>query len=96
MYIIKVLKRKDAASVIVAIWLALALNQLTTMPVYKLAGKISGMGDSKYNSMYSYSGAGWRSEYLEPVVVFVLGLLILEVLIRVFVTVHPMVVRKRK
>ena len=96
MYIIKVLKRKDASSIVVAIWLALSLNQITSLPVFRLADFISGIGAINYNGMYGGGPAGWRTEYLNPVVSFVLQVIVLEILIRIFVSVRPMFVRKRK
>ncbi len=95
MYVIKVLKRKDAASVVIAIWLAMQLMQLTTTPTSRLIGKITGLGDSGYQSYGGYGG-GWRNEYLYPFVSFVVQLIALEILIRVFTFVHPLVVRKKK
>lgn len=95
MYIIKVLKRRDAASVIIAIWIALSLNMLVSLPTYRLANWVAGIGTSNYNGMYGPS-QGWRNEYLNPVVSFVLQIIVLEILIRLFVWVHPMFVRKRK
>ena len=84
MYIIKVLKRKDASSVVVAIWLALSLNQITTLPVFRLADLISGIGASNYSGMYGGGATGWRTEYFNPIVSFVLQIVVLEILIRLF------------
>jgi hypothetical protein len=94
MYIVKVLKRKDAASVVLAIWLAMGLMQLTSMPVFRLANKISGIGSSNYNNFGGYGG--WRNEYLNPFVTFALQVILLEILIRLFVWAHPLFVRKKK
>lgn len=96
MYIIKILKRKDAASVIVAIWIALSLNMLVSLPTYRLANWVAGIGDKNFNSMYGGGSPGWRNEYLNPVVSFILQIIVLEILIRLFVWVHPMLVRKSK
>ena len=96
MYITKVLKRKDASSVIVAIWLAILLQQALYLPTFRLADKISGIGDSNYQAMYGSPGQGWRNEYLNPIVTVILSVVILEISIRLFVLIHPLFVRKSK
>ena len=96
MYIVKVMKRKDAASVLVAVVLAMILQQLLFMPTMRLTTLISGIGDPNYNSMYGGGGPGWRNEYVNPVVSFVVQVLVLEILIRLFVLIHPLLVRKKK
>lgn len=96
MYIIKVLKRKDAASIIVAISIALTLNGLVIMPSFRLANWVSGIGDKNFNSMYGGGSPGWRNEYLNPLASFLIQIIVLEILIRLFVWVHPMFVRKKK
>jgi len=95
MYIVKVLKRKDAASVIVAICVAMSLTQLTTIPVFRLANWLSGLGDPNFQGYYGNS-ANWRNDYLSPAISVVLQLVVLEILVRLFVWVHPLFVRKKK
>lgn len=95
MYIIKLLKRKDASSVIVAIYIAMALGTWLPSTVGKLSGWISGVSDGQYYS-YSIPGAGWQTAYLQPAVFFLLQLIALELLLRLIVWVHPMLVRKNK
>ncbi len=96
MYIIKVLKRKDAASIIVAIWIAMSLNQIIFLPTLRLSNWVTGLGDKNYSNMYGGVNGGWRNEFLNPVVSFVVQILLLEILIRLFVIVHPWFVRKKK
>jgi hypothetical protein len=93
MYIVKVLKRKDAASVTVAIYLAMALIQSLYMPVYQLSDKLSRIGVEQGDN---WQGAGWRSAYLGPFIQLILLVVVLEILIRLFVWAHPLFVRKRK
>lgn len=96
MYIIKVLKRKDAASVILAIWTAMQLMQLTAVPTSRLVGKLTGIGDSSFQYYGGYGVSSWRNEYLSPFISFIVQVVALEVLIRVFVWLHPYLVRKSK
>lgn len=93
MHIVKVLKRKDAASVIVAIYIAMALAQSLYMPVYQASDKLSRIGAPRTDG---WQGADWRTTYLSPFISLVLQFLILEILIRLFVMIHPLFVRKRK
>jgi len=82
---IKVLKRKDASSVVVAVVIALILSQLLPILAADLSGTLSGAADGQYVS-YAYPGAGWQEQYLQPVLSAVLQLLILEVLLWVWTT----------
>ena len=95
MYITKVLKRKDAASLIVAIWIATATIQALYLPIYQLSDKLSRIGDHSNNNNYG-PALGWRSTYLSPVIVMVLNLVVIEVLLRLIIWVRPLFVRKRK
>lgn len=98
MYIIKVMKRKDASSIVVAIWLAMSLMQLTSIPTYRLSNWISGWGAHDWSGLYGSGapGADWRNEYLNPFVSFLIQVIALEILIRLFVFIHPLFVRKKK
>jgi len=98
MYIVKVMKRKDAASVVIAIWLAMALMQLTSIPTIRLSNWLTGLGANNWQGPYGGGGPSydWRSEYLSPVVSFLVQVVVLEILIRLFVWVHPMFVSKKK
>ncbi len=95
MYIIKVLKRRDASSVIVAVFIAFALTTWLPSLLGRLSGWISGISDGQYYS-YSMPGADWQTTYLQPTVFFLLQLLALEVLLRLVVWIHPIFVRKSK
>ncbi len=94
MYIVKVMKRKDASSVVVAIFLAMALGTWLPSLAGKLSGWISGVSDGQYYS-YSIPGAGWQVAYLQPAVFFILQVMVLELLLRVCVLVRPIFVRKK-
>ena len=94
MHIVKLLKRRDAASLIVAIYLAQALHQLVMMQSYSLGTRLAYVGSNDTQNMFG--GGGWRNEYLSPIISFVIQIVFLEVIIRLFVWVHPMLVSKRK
>jgi len=96
MYIVKVMKRRDAASIVVAIWLAMSLIQLTSLPTFQLTNWLTGLGAHNWNGNFGGPGPDWRSAYLGPFVTFLVQVVALEILIRLFVWVHPMFVRKRK
>ncbi|HEY5550227.1 MAG TPA: hypothetical protein VIK37_03475 [Candidatus Saccharimonadales bacterium] len=73
---IKVLKRKDASSVVVAVVVGLIIAQLLPALVGRLASVLSGV---------NVAPAGdWQEQYLVPVVNAVLQLLLLEVLLWVW------------
>lgn len=92
MMIIKILKRKDAASVIVAVVLAMIIVSFLPVVTGKLAGQISGLKEGQYLS-YSTNG-GWKAEYLDPVVWAALQIILLEILCWVYVFAHKLVARR--
>lgn len=83
MLIIKVLKRKDGSSVVVAVVLALLLLTLLSAwsmeATYKLTNE-AGM----YGGPASFSG-GWKNTYLYPAISTAVQLVILELLLWVWV-----------
>lgn len=90
MGIIKVLKRKDAASVILAVVIGLVVLQLVSGLTAKMAGQISGLNDGQYAR-----AEGWHGDYLLPVVSAALQLVALEVLVWLYVGVHTLVGKKK-
>lgn len=95
MVLIKVLKRRDASSVVVAILLAMILEQ----PLVSVTGRLaSWISDLHSNQGYGFGGfgGGWKQEYLFPIVWALVQIIILEVLgwIYVFVTM-PMKKRRK-
>lgn len=78
MLLVKVLKRKDASSVLVAVLLAMIISQAITSATGYWASRISGMGGE--GNIYGPSGGDWKSMYLFPVVWAVLQILVLEIL----------------
>ena len=77
MILVKILKRKDASSVLVAILLAMVIQQ----PLYMMTGKpasiISGLSGNQFGFGY---GPGWQSQYLYPVVWALVQIAALEIL----------------
>lgn len=80
----KVLRRGDAASVVVAVVLGMALAQFTQALAGNLSGPLSGLNDGQYYTM-SPPGVGWRGEYLQPLVALALELIVLEALLWIYV-----------
>jgi hypothetical protein len=79
MLLVKILKRRDASSIIIAIVVAMILAQLLNALLAELSGRISGLQSGQYLT-YAASGAGWKSQYLNPVVFAALQLIALEIL----------------
>ena len=75
MDIVKVLKRKDASSVVVAVVLALfvsnAVDQWSDRPAAWLSGQ-------------STSGDGWNAGLWQPLITLVVELVIFEIVIRLY------------
>jgi len=82
MYVVKVLKRKDGAALVVGISVGLVVSQFITVITQDLTTRVTNMG------ITGPIGQGWRSAYFMPIVTAVLQLLALEILIRVYVAVH--------
>jgi hypothetical protein len=82
MVLVKILKRRDASSVVVAILVAtILLSVVQTIPA-KWAGWISGLHNGQYPA---YVSSDWKAQYLFPVVYAILQLLVLEVLAWIYI-----------
>jgi energy-converting hydrogenase Eha subunit A len=92
MVTVRVLKRKDAASVVVAVALGLALFSSLQPMMSDLAYRLASMGsDTPYRS-----SANLRDGYLTPLLTLLLTVLAIEVLLIVVTMVRPLFVRKRR
>lgn len=83
---VKILKRKDAASVVVAVIIATIVAPMLATLTSKLSGSLSGVGSDEY-VMYSLPEASFNAQYVQPVVSVLLQLLLLELLLWLYVTV---------
>jgi hypothetical protein len=83
MVLVKVLKRKDATSVIVAIVLAMIVYQLLNAVCARWAGQLAGLDDGQFVNYTS--GNDWQSQYLQPVLLAAIEIIVLEVLGWVYV-----------
>lgn len=92
MMLIKILKRKDASSVLVAVVLAMILSQPLTSIGGLWANKVVGLDDGPFS--YGPTG-GWKNDYLFPVVWAVLQILLFEVLAWLYVYGAKMFKRSR-
>jgi hypothetical protein len=90
MLIVKILKRRDAASILVAIILAMIISGPLMSTTGRLAGVISGVN----NPIGAYPGGPWKEVYLSPVVWAIVQIIALEVLCWVYVIVRKVFVRK--
>ena len=93
MVIVKVLKRKDASSLIVAVVLAMMVStflvQITMEGSEELSKLISG-NDNIFGTDGSVAGLGWEVAYLLPTVTILLQVIALELLIRLFIFLRGM------
>lgn len=80
MVLVKILKRKDASSVLLAIVIAMLLQQPLVTMTGKPASIISGLSNSNQGYGYFGPGGGWKEQYLFPVVWFLVQIVALEVL----------------
>ena len=78
MTLVKILKRKDASSVLVAIALALIVSQTLPQVTGELAAIISGVNQDQYR--FGGEGTDWQQMYLNPVVWAMLQVIALEIL----------------
>lgn len=90
---IKVLKRKDAASVIVAIVVAMMLVQLLPIITAELTNWITGVNEGGFS--YAIPDADWKTQYLNPVVAVLVQLVALEIIVRLYVMGHSLVSNKK-
>jgi H+/gluconate symporter-like permease len=79
MVLTKILKRRDGASVVVAIVLALIVSTMLTSMVNDLSQRL--INNNRYNA-----GTDWfKDNYITPVVAALLAILILEILCWLYV-----------
>jgi hypothetical protein len=89
MVLVKILKRKDAASVVAAVALGLAVSNFLSTVSSELSARLSGT--------YEDVGVvtGWQVTYLQPLVWLVLQVVFLEILSWVVLMVREFVVSNR-
>lgn len=89
MVLVKILKRKDASSIIVAIIVAMIIGQVLAMVMMEPASKLIGK-DSLYGEG-GFGGPDWKTIYLQPVVAAGLQLIALELLAWIVIGVEVLV-----
>jgi len=94
MVLVKLLKRKDASSVLVAVLVALIVWQPLMQETARLSAKISGLSGGQF-SAYSAPGSGWKGEYLFPIVSVIVQLIVLEILAWIYVLAKRPMSRKK-
>lgn len=85
MVLVKVLERRDAASVVVAVAVGLVVATFVSTVTTHLSGVLTGAD----------TVGGFRENYWHPLVAFVLQLVALELLARLAVIVRAQLVSKR-
>lgn len=88
MYIVRILKRKDAASVVVAVILAFILSSVLAVLTGDLATFLSGIETT--------GGTEWRENVVRPLISAGLQVVLLEAVLRAVIYVRPMFVRRKK
>jgi hypothetical protein len=93
MVLIKILKRRDGSSVIVAILIAMIIMQ----PLTSMTGQLASVISDAHNGGFGFGpGGGWKNQYLFPIVWAVLQLVILEILGWVYVLGNRPIKKTRK
>lgn len=93
MGIVKVLKRKDGASLVVGVAVAFIVVNFVSGVTIHLTQKISEIGsDTKFTQPLG----DWRVSYLTPIVAMILQLIVLELLIWVYVWLHSQLENAKK
>lgn len=80
MVLTKILKRKDASSLVVAIIAASAIGQMITSFTSLPTALLTGLGNNP--EVVDPAGAAWQISYFYPVVALALQLVALELLAR--------------
>lgn len=96
MYVVKVLKRKDASSLVVGVVVAMFVLQFVTQVTLELSSRLALWQWSKTTEGGAsfYPSGGWRTTYLQPLVALLVQLVALEVLVRVYIWLHQTVTKR--
>jgi hypothetical protein len=81
MVLVRILKRKDASSVMIAVVLALIISSYLPSVLFELTNKLSGIDDSTYGAPVG----DWKTIYLQPTILLLLQVVLLELFARVFI-----------
>lgn len=96
MAIVDVLKRKDGATVLVAILVAMVLNQPLSMIGGQLTSLLLGAEEGGTGGFfYAAPGAGWEVAYAQPIIWALVQLLIIELMIRLYGLLKSSLTKKR-
>lgn len=84
MILVRVMKRKDASSVLVAVVLAMLVSQFLSSVTIQGTAKVTEWAGGPANT-FGTGGAPWQTTYLQPFAWLVLGVVAFEVLAWVYV-----------
>jgi hypothetical protein len=87
MVLIKILKRRDAASLVIAIIIAMAVGQALATASFWPASVIVGTNQEGFGA----GGPGWEGNYLQPFIQVALQIIALEIIVRLYVAVAAFV-----
>ncbi len=88
MHIIKILKRRDASSVVVAVVLAIILAGVLPVVTSDLATYLAGIETAQATE--------WRGNVVRPLISAALQIIVFEAFLRLVVLVRPYFVRKKR
>ncbi len=87
MVLVKVLKRKDASSVLVAVALALLLTNFLSTVSFDLASRLTEFVSGKESEyLNSQTSIGWDQIYLLPTFTLLVQVVILELVVRLVIS----------
>lgn len=89
MVLVKILKRKDASSVIVAIVAASVITQYLSTILLEPASWVSGS-----HTKFGFNNDGFGSSYIFPTVLFVLEFIGFELLVRLYLAIAKILNKK--
>ncbi len=94
MVVVKILKRKDASSLIVGVVIAMIVAQFLGTATLDLASKVANWQWQNNGGGYAGPPNSFQVMYLQPFVAMLLELVFLEVLIWVYLGLHRLVAKK--
>ncbi len=96
MVVVKVLKRKDASSLIVGVVVAMFVVQFVAQVTQELAGRVALWQWGSMAPAYGAPGGGYKVTYVQPLVGLILELLALEILCWIYIGLHSLFMGGKK
>ncbi len=96
MVVVKILKRKDASSLVVGVVVAMLVLQFVAQVTQELAGRIALWQWGSLAPAYGSPSGGYKVTYVQPLVGLILGLLVVEVLCWLYLGLHSLLMGGKK